>query len=102
MAIFDRLNIKIVAGAGLCAAAIALSTDAAAAPLIPGGACMRGQSGEVGAPALAGGTLAGAGAPLPAAGGPAAGGPVPAAGGPVPAAAPTQVCTTGAPLTDMA
>ena len=98
MAIFDRFNIKIVVSAGLCGAAIALCPDAAAAPLITGGgACLRGQSGEIGAPVLAGGALAGGGAPLPL-----AGGPVPAAGGPVPAAAPPQVCTTGAPLTDMA
>jgi hypothetical protein len=85
MAIFDRFNIKIVASAGLCGAAIALCPDAAAAPLITGGgACMRGQSSEVGAPVLAGGALAGAGAPAA------------AAAGAVPA------CTTGAPLTDMA
>ncbi|HET9891653.1 MAG TPA: hypothetical protein VFQ42_14240, partial [Mycobacterium sp.] len=37
MAIVDRFNIKVVAGAGLCGAAIALSPDAAAAPLITGG-----------------------------------------------------------------
>jgi hypothetical protein len=77
MAIFDRFNIKIIASAGLCGAAIALCPDAAAAPLITGGgACMRGQSGEIGAPVLAGGALADAGAPV--AGGPAAAGAVPA------------------------
>ena len=36
MAIFDRFKIKGVAGAGLCGAAMALSPDAAAAPLWTG------------------------------------------------------------------
>jgi hypothetical protein len=71
MAIVDRFNIKVVAGVGLCGAAIALSPDSAAAPLITGGyACIEGQAGEA-APAT-GGPVAGAG-PV-AAGGPAAGG----------------------------
>ncbi|EJO90922.1 hypothetical protein ACRU3B_02605 [Mycobacterium colombiense] len=70
MAIVDRFNIKVVAGAGLCGAAIALSPDAAAAPLITGGhACIEGQSGEV-APAAGPGAAAG----TVAAGAPAAGG----------------------------
>ncbi|ETA99581.1 hypothetical protein O978_21245, partial [Mycobacterium avium subsp. paratuberculosis 10-5864] len=82
MAIVDRFNMKVVASAGLCGAAIALSPDAAAAPLITGGhACIQGQSGEV----------------APAAGGPVAGG-APAAGGAVAAGA-TDMCA--APLTDM-
>jgi hypothetical protein len=85
MAIVERFNIKVVAGAGLCGAAIALSPDAAAAPLITGGhACTQQQAGEV--PAAVGG-LEGAG------GAGAAGGPV-LASGPV-----AEVC--GAPLTDM-
>lgn len=66
MAIVDRFNIKLVASAGLCGAAIALSPNAAAAPLITGGhACIEGQAGEApfvaGAPA-AGGAPAAAGA----------------------------------------
>ncbi|MBZ4622238.1 hypothetical protein GBO18_20165, partial [Mycobacterium avium subsp. hominissuis] len=93
MAIVDRFNMKVVASAGLCGAAIALSPDAAAAPLITGGhACIQGQSGEA-APA-AGGPVAG-GAPAatapPAAGAPPAGGAV--------AAGATDMCA--APLTDM-
>lgn len=84
----ERFNIKVVAGAGLCGAAIALSPDAAAAPLITGGyACTHQQAGDV--PAAVGG-LEGAG------GAGAAGGPILAAGGPA-----ADVCTTGAPLTDM-
>ena len=89
MAIFDRFNIKIVASAGLCGAAIALCPDAAATPLITGGgACMRGSLAKLGPGARrwSGGTLAVAGGP--------------AAGGAVPGRPP--VCTTGAPLTDMA
>ncbi|MDS0337659.1 hypothetical protein NDO39_25820, partial [Mycobacterium intracellulare] len=54
MAIVDRFNMKVVAGAGLCGAAIALSPDAAAAPLITGGhACIQGQAGDA-APAAGG------------------------------------------------
>ena len=42
MTTFDRFNIKVVAGVGLCGAAIALSPDAAAAPLKTGGyACVQ-------------------------------------------------------------
>jgi hypothetical protein len=52
MTIFDRFNIGVVASAGLCGAAIALSPDAAAVPhMTGGGACMYGQAGEAGAPA---------------------------------------------------
>ena len=81
MTTFDRFSIKVVAGVGLCGAAIALSPAAAAAPLKTGGAaCMYGSAGEVAAPAAAG--AAGV-----------AGGPVQ----PVPACAPA-----GAPIADMA
>ena len=77
MAIVDRFNMKVIASAGLCGAAIALSPGAAAAPLITGGhACIEGQSGEAA---------------------PAAGGPI--AGAPVAAGAPADLCA--APLTDM-
>src|SRR6202000_3486091 len=77
MASFDRFSIKVVAGVGLCGAAIALSPDAAAAPLKAGGyACMQGAAGEVAAPAGAGGAPGSAGG---AAGGGPAGGPL---GGP--------------------
>jgi hypothetical protein len=93
MAIVDRFNIKVVAGAGLCGAAIALSPDAAAAPLITGGqACIEGQSGEL-APA-AGGPAAGAGAV--AGGAPAAGG-----AGTVAAGTPGAGGICAAPMTDM-
>ena len=62
MATFDRFSIKVVAGVGLCGAAIALSPDAAAAPLKTGGyACMQGAAGEVAAPAAAGGAIAAGG-----------------------------------------
>src|SRR5947209_2584111 len=110
MTVFDRFNVKVGAIAGLCGAAMALSPDAAAAPLKTGGyACMQGLSGEAGAPA-AGGPVAAAGGPVVAGGAPAAGGPVaggaPAAGGAGgpggpggPAAAP--VCTASAPISDM-
>ncbi|MGA9490576.1 MAG: hypothetical protein WBV80_10045, partial [Mycobacterium sp.] len=55
MAAFDRFSIKVVAGVGLCGAAIALSPDVVAAPLKTGGyACMQGAAGEVAAPAVAG------------------------------------------------
>ena len=55
MAAFDRISFKVVAGVGLCGAAIALGPDAAAAPLKMGGyACMQGAAGAVGAPAVAG------------------------------------------------
>jgi len=86
MTIFDRFHIKVVASAGLCAAAIALTPDAAAAPRITGGyGCTQGSTGEAGLQAAAGGTLAAAGGTLPATGGP----------------LPTAVCTASAPLTDM-
>jgi len=53
MTTFDRFNIKVVAGVGLCGAAIALSPDAAAAPLKTGGyACVQAAAGEVAAPAV--------------------------------------------------
>src|ERR1700759_4183878 len=66
MATFDRFSIKVVAGVGLCGAAIALSQDAAAAPLKTGGyACMQGAAGEVAAPAVAGGAAACAPAAAP-------------------------------------
>ena len=56
MTIFDRSNIKAVAGVGLCGAAIALSPDAAATPFMTGGyACIQGTAGET-APAAAAGT----------------------------------------------
>ncbi len=56
MTIFDRFNIKVVASAGLCAAAIALSPDAAAAPFIDGGyACIQSSAGGAAAPAAAAG-----------------------------------------------
>jgi hypothetical protein len=74
MTIFDRFTVGVVAGVGLCGAAIALSPDAAAVPYMTGGgACMYGQAGA-----------------------PAAGGPVGAAG----AAGGAAACS--APLTDMA
>ena len=79
MAAFDRFSIKVVAGVGLCGAAIALSPDAAAAPLKTGGyACMQGAAGEVAAPAVAGGAAAcaPAGAPLAEMGGAAAAAPL--------------------------
>ncbi|OBG76434.1 hypothetical protein A5714_02300 [Mycobacterium sp. E2462] len=116
MAIVDRFNIKVVASAGLCGAAIALSPDAAAAPLITGGhACIEGQAGEApfvaGAPA-AGGAPAAAGAcaapltdmsgvplavpgPLPLVP------PVPVVP-PVPIAPPIPVVPAGAPLVALA
>ena len=108
MTIFGRFNVKVVASAGLCGAAIALGPHAAAAPLITGGhACIQGMAGESGPPAAAaGGPLAAAGGPLAAAGGPvAAGGPLPATGGPVAAGGPlgADVCSSAsAPLTGMA
>lgn len=47
MAIVNRFNIKVIAGAGLFAAAIALSPDAAADPLMTGGyACIQGMAGD--------------------------------------------------------
>ena len=50
MTAFDRFSIKVVAGVGLCGAAIALSPLAGAAPLkTGGGACMYGAAGEVAA-----------------------------------------------------
>jgi hypothetical protein len=53
MTIFDRFNITVVASAGLCGAAIALSQAAAAAPLITGGyACIQASAGDT-APSVA-------------------------------------------------
>ena len=50
--------------AGLCAAAMALSPDAAAAPLITGGyACIHSSAGDPASPVVAGGSVA-AGGPL--------------------------------------
>ena len=99
MAIFDRLGIKVVAGVGLCGAAMALSPDAAAASLKTGGySCVQGIAGETAPAAVAGGLVvapvcvppAPAGAALSGAAGPAAAALVPAgapAGAPVPAGA---------------
>lgn len=51
----DRFKVKVVAGAGLCGVALALSPNAAAVPLITGGyACVQGLAGESAAPAPAG------------------------------------------------
>ena len=59
MTIFDRFNIKVVASAGLCGAAIALSPDAAAVPLITGGyGCIQGTAADAAPPVAAGGPLA--------------------------------------------
>ncbi|MEK1164451.1 beta-xylosidase, partial [Mycobacterium ulcerans] len=60
MTIFDRFNFKVVACAGLCGAAIALSPQAAAVPLKTDGyACIQGMAGEGGAPAAGGPAAAG-------------------------------------------
>lgn len=60
MAIVNRFNIKVIAGAGLFAAAIALSPDAAADPLMTGGyACIQGMAGD--APVAAGDPVAAGG-----------------------------------------
>ena len=77
----DRFNIEIVASAGLCAAAMALGPEAAAAPLIEGGyACIASSAGAAAAPVVA------AAAPV-------------AAGG----AAAADVCSpASAPVADMA
>ncbi|HZS21718.1 MAG TPA: hypothetical protein VFA63_12135, partial [Pseudonocardiaceae bacterium] len=64
MTSFHRFNMKVVAGAGLCGAAIALAPDTAAAPLITGGyACIQGQAGETAPSAAAGGAAAAACSP---------------------------------------
>jgi hypothetical protein len=103
MTTFDRFSIKVVAGIGLCGAAIALSPGAIAAPLKTGGAaCMYGSAGEAAAPAAAGAAGA-AGAACAPAGAPIAdmaGAPVaaPIPGGlPFPAGAPVPA-GAGAPL----
>ena len=58
MTIFDRSNIKAVAGVGLCGVAIALSPDAAATPFMTGGyACIQGTAGETAPAAVAGGPV---------------------------------------------
>ena len=58
MAIFDRLGIKVIAGVGLCGAAMALSPDAAATPLKTGGySCVQGIAGETAPAAVAGGPV---------------------------------------------
>ena len=115
MTIFDRFNITVVAGAGLCSVALALSPQVAAAPLITGGgyACVHTSSGDaVGAAPAAGGPVGAApagGACVPAsaplsdmAGVPMAlPGPVPVAA-PVPVGAPVGApVPVGAPLTVM-
>jgi hypothetical protein len=107
MAIFDRLRIKVVAGVGLCGAAMALSPDAAATPLKTGGySCVQGIAGETAPAAVAGGPVvapvcvppASAGAALSGAAGPAAAAPVPAgAGAPAPVGAPAGL-PVGAPV----
>ena len=62
MTIFDRFNIKVVAGAGLCGAAIALSQAAAAAPLITGGyACIQASAGDTAPSGAATGPVAAGG-----------------------------------------
>ncbi|MDC8973263.1 hypothetical protein [Mycobacterium marinum] len=98
---FDRINIAVVASAGLCGAAFAFSPSAAATPLRTGGPSCVEQMAGVGAPAagaapvmapiLPGPPVAGA---VPVAGGPLL--PVPAAG-PVPIPAPAPV-PAGAPV----
>jgi hypothetical protein len=109
MAIFDRLGIKVIAGVGLCGAAMALSPDAAATSLKTGGySCVQGIAGDTAPAAVAGGPVvapvcvppASAGAALSGASGPAAAAPVPAgapAGAPVPAGAGAPV-PVGAPV----
>jgi hypothetical protein len=119
--IFDRFIIKLVASAGLCGAALVLSPDAAAGPLIMGGgyACIQGMAGDVTPPVAAEGCGPASGpladmdgvplalpgpmvAPVPAAAPVPLGAPVPVgapAGAPVPVAAPVPA---GAPLSDMA
>ena len=88
----DRLKIKAVAGAGLCGAALALSPDAAAVPLITGGyACVQGIAGETAPTAAAGGPVVAEICSPPAPAGAAlsgAGGAAPVAPGPVAAPAP--------------
>ncbi|ORC04194.1 beta-xylosidase, partial [Mycobacterium persicum] len=55
MTVFDRFNLKVVACAGLCGVAIALSPNVAAAPLKTGGyGCVQGMAGEGATPAAAG------------------------------------------------
>lgn len=97
----DRLKIKAVAGAGLCGAALALSPDAAAVPLITGGyACVQGIAGETAPAAAAGGPLVAEVCSPPAPAGAAlsgAGGAAPVAPGPVAAPAPVGA-PVGAPL----
>jgi hypothetical protein len=99
MTTFYRFNIKVVAGVGLCSAAVALSPGVAAASLRTGGySCVQGAAGAgvCVPPAPAGAAAAGIGgapaaAPVP------AGAPVPG-GAPVPAGAPVPVVPAGAPL----
>ena len=102
MTIFGRFSIGVVASAALCGAAIALSADAAAAPLITGGiGCVQGMAGE--APAAAGGSpdagVCTVAAPAPEAGGVpmAVPGPLPV-GAPVPVAPVLPVVPIGTPL----
>ena len=57
MTIFDRFNIKVIVSAGLCLAALALSPDAAAAPLKTSGyECIQGAAAA--SPVAAGGPAA--------------------------------------------
>jgi hypothetical protein len=98
MAIFDRLGIKVVAGVGLCGAAMALSPEAAATPLKTGGySCVQGIAGETAPAAVAGGPVVAPVCVPPAPAGAAAAAPVPAgAGAPVPVGAPVPA-GAGAP-----
>jgi hypothetical protein len=68
MTTFDRFTITVVvAGAGLCGVALAMSPHVAAVPLITGGsdyACLQSSAGEVPSAAPAGAACAPASAPL--------------------------------------
>ncbi|MGB7868891.1 MAG: hypothetical protein WBM01_11540, partial [Mycobacterium sp.] len=58
MTTFDRSKVKVVAGAGLCGAAIVLSPNAAATPFMTGGyPCVQGLAGETAPAAVAGGPV---------------------------------------------
>ncbi|MGB8207194.1 MAG: hypothetical protein WCF69_06195, partial [Mycobacterium sp.] len=58
MTTFDRSKVKVVAGAGLCGAAIVLSPNAAATLFMTGGyACVQGLPGETAPAAVAGGPV---------------------------------------------
>ncbi len=96
MTTFDRAKVKVVAVAGLCGVAIALSPNAAGIPLMTGGyACVQGLAGEADPAAVAGGPVVAQVCVPPAPAGAALSGvPVPA-GAPVPAGVPFPA---GAPL----